>query len=270
MRMTTNLAHATPSRAAGRKPVVLVPACNKLLGEHPFHVAGRKYVEAVRLAGALPLVVPRLEPDEIEPTLDLAHGVLLTGSVSNVHPAHFGEGVHDEALPLDPERDAWTLPLIRAALARGVPVFAICRGAQEFNVALGGSLHQAVQEVAGHDDHRAPAGEPAEVQYGPSHRVHAVSGSRLAAIVGTDTFEVNSVHGQGVKRLAPGLVVEATAPDGLVEAFSDARAAGFNLCVQWHPEWKAAENTVSRRLFAAFGDAVREHQRRAARAEATP
>lgn len=246
-----------PSSAG--KPVVLVPACNKLLGDHPFHVAGRKYVEAVRLAGAVPLVVPRLEADEIEGVLDLANGVLLTGSASNVHPSHFGEAVHDESLPLDPERDAWTLPLIRAVLARRMPLLAICRGAQEFNVAFGGTLHQAVQEVPGHDDHRAPAGQPAEVQYGPAHAVHVVPGTRLAGIVGTEPFEVNSVHGQGMKRLAPGLVVEAKAPDGLVEAFSHAGAAGFNLCVQWHPEWKAAENPVSRRLFAAFGEAVRAY-----------
>jgi putative glutamine amidotransferase len=242
--------------AQAPKPVVLVPACNKPLGEHPFHVAGRKYVDAVRLAGALPLVVPRLEADEIESTLDLAHGVLLTGSASNVHPSHFGEPVHDETLPLDPERDTWTLPLVRAALARGMPIIAICRGAQEFNVALGGTLHQAVQEVEGHADHRAPADESADVQYGPAHPVHAVPGSRLAAIVGTREFDVNSVHGQGMKRLAPGLVIEATAPDGLVEAFSHAPSPGFNLCVQWHPEWKAAENPVSRRIFAAFGQAV--------------
>ena len=256
--------------AGDHKPVVLVPACNKPMGEHPFHVAGRKYVEAVRLAGALPLVVPRLEPDEIEAALDLAHGVLLTGSASNVHPSHFGESVHDESLPLDPARDAWTLPLVRAALSRGLPLFAICRGAQEVNVALGGTLHQAVQEVDGHADHRAPHGEPAEVQYGPAHPVQAVPGSRLEAVVGAAQFEVNSVHGQGVKRLADGLVVEAHAPDGLIEAFSDPRATGFNLCVQWHPEWKAAENPVSRRLFAAFGEAVRAYQQRVTRGEGRP
>jgi putative glutamine amidotransferase len=245
-----------PTQARAAKPVVLVPACNKQLGDHPFHVAGRKYIEAVRLAGALPLVVPRLEPGEIESALELAHGVLLTGSLSNVHPSNFGEAVHDPSLPLDSQRDAWTLPLIRAALGRGMPVIAICRGAQEFNVALGGSLHQAVHEAAGHADHRAPADEPAHVQYGPAHPVHVVPDSRLERIVGCRQFDVNSVHSQGMKRLAPGLVVEATAPDGLVEAFSHCGASGFNLCLQWHPEWQAADNAVSRRIFAAFGQAV--------------
>ena len=249
-----------PSQAP--KPVVLVPACNKQLGEHPFHMAGRKYVEAVRLAGALPLVVPRLQADEIESTLDLAHGVLLTGSASNVHPSHFGEAVHDPRLPLDPERDAWTLPLVRAALARGMPLIAICRGAQEFNVALGGTLHQAVQEIDGHADHRAPADEAAEVQYAPAHPVNVAPHSRLAGIVGTTSFEVNSLHGQGMKRLAAGIVVEASAPDGLVEAFSHAASPGFNLCLQWHPEWKAADNPVSRKIFAAFGREVRAYRDR--------
>ena len=121
-----------------RKPVVLIPACNRVLGQHPFHVAGRKYAEAVRLAGCLPLVVPSIAPDEIDDLLDVADGVLLTGSPSNVHPVHFGEDVLDEALPLDPERDTWTLPLIPRVLARGIPLFAICRGFQETNVALGG------------------------------------------------------------------------------------------------------------------------------------
>ncbi|MFO1269001.1 MAG: gamma-glutamyl-gamma-aminobutyrate hydrolase family protein [Rubrivivax sp.] len=259
------------NRAAAGRPVVLVPACNKAIGEHPFVVAARMYAEGVRLAGALPLVVPWLEADEIESTLDLAHGVLLTGSPSNVHPSHFGEAVHDPSLPLDPARDAWTLPLVRAALARGMPLIAICRGAQEFNVALGGTLHQAVHEVPGHADHRPREDDPVEVQFGPAHAVHVVPGTRLAAIVGEDakTLAVNSLHGQGMKTLAPGIVVEATAPDGLVEAFSLGSASGFNLCLQWHPEWQAAGNPVSRRIFAAFGDALRAYRSDRERAERT-
>jgi len=243
-------------------PVVLVPACNTTLGGHPFHVAGRKYVEAVRLAGALPLVVPRLVPGEVETALALCHGVLLTGSPSNVHPSHFDEPVQDPDLPLDSERDAWVLPLIRVALARGLPMLAICRGTQEVNVALGGSLHQAVQDVPGHRDHRADRSAPIDVQYGPSHEVVVQPGGRLEAIVGSGRLSVNSVHGQGVKRLADGLRVEATAPDGLVEAFSLPDAPGFNLCLQWHPEWLAERNPVSRRLFEAFGAAVRQYRDR--------
>jgi putative glutamine amidotransferase len=232
------------------------------LGEHPYHIVGRKYVEAVRLAGALPLVVPRLEAGEIDTALDLAHGVLLTGSPSNVHPSHFGEGVHDPALPLDPERDAWVLALVPRVLARGLPLFAICRGAQEANVALGGSLHQAVHQVAGLADHRADDSMPAAMQYAPAHRVDVVRGGVLEAIIGQASFQVNSLHGQGVKRLASGLRTEAVAPDGLVEAFSMADAPGFNLCVQWHPEWQAAENPVSMRLLQAFGAAMHQYRDR--------
>lgn len=239
-----------------RKPIVLVPACNRLLGDHPFHVAGHKYLHAVRLAGATPLIVPSAEPDEIETLLDLADGVLLSGSPSNVHPSHYNEPVHDAELPLDPLRDSWTLPLIRAALARGLPLLGICRGTQETNVALGGTLYQAVQEAGPFRDHRAPKGEPAHVQYADAHPVQVVPGGVLAQIVAQPRFEVNSVHGQAVRDLAPGLRVEARAPDGLVEAFSVADAPGFNLCVQWHPEWQAADNPVSMQLLKAFGAAV--------------
>ena len=244
------------------RPVVIVTSCNRQLGEHPFHVAGRKYVDAVRLAGALPLIAPPFEVDELDALLDAADGVFLTGSASNVHPSHFGEAVHDASLPLDPERDAWTLPLISKALARGMPLFAICRGTQEANVALGGTLHQAVQEQPGLNDHRAPKDSSAEVQYGLAHAVDVVPGGVLEGIVGRASFEVNSVHGQGIKRLAEGLRVEAVAPDGLIEAFSQPAAPGFNLCVQWHPEWRAADNPVSRSLLEAFGAAVRNYRDR--------
>jgi putative glutamine amidotransferase len=243
------------------KPVVLVPACNRLIGHHPFHIAGRKYIEAVRLAGALPLVVPEAQPDELDALLAMADGVLLTGSPSNVHPSRFGEAVHDSSLPLDPLRDAWTLALIPKALAQGVPLLAICRGFQETNVALGGSLHQAVQEVPGQMDHRGPPGvasdAPPEQGYGPAHPVRVAKGGLLGQILAADEVMVNTVHGQGVKRLAEGLRVEAMAPDGLVEAFTLPTAPGFNLGVQWHPEWQAARNPVSMKLFAAFGAACR-------------
>ena len=241
------------------RPIVLVPACNRTIGQHPFHVTGKKYIDAVRLAHCQPLVVPSAELDEIDALLDVADGVLLTGSPSNVHPSRFGEAVYDASLPLDAQRDDWVLALIPRALARGVPLFGICRGFQEANVALGGSLHQAVQEVEGQHDHRAPHDVPAEQAYGFAHAVVVEPGGVLASVIDAPAFEVNSVHGQGVNRLAEGLRVEARAPDGLVEAFSlervDGRKAGFNLCVQWHPEWQAADNPISVRLFQAFGAA---------------
>ena len=245
-----------------RKPVVLIPACNRVLGQYPFHVAGKKYAEAVRLAGCLPLVVPSIGPGEIDDLLDVADGVLLTGSPSNVHPANFGESVHDTALPLDPDRDDWTLPLIPKVIERGIPLFAICRGFQEVNVALGGSLHQAVHEVPGQRDHRGAKDGPPEVTYAIAHPIDVIPGGTLDAIVGQPSIEVNSVHGQGVNRLAPNLRVEARAPDGLVEAFSVSHATAFNLCVQWHPEWQAASNPISMRLLKAFGEACQSYRDR--------
>jgi putative glutamine amidotransferase len=237
------------------KPLVLVPACNRVVGRHPFHVAGKKYIDAVRLAGCIPLVVPDATRDELEALLDSADGLLLTGSPSNVHPSHFDEAVHDPSLPLDPERDAWTLPLVPKALERGLPFFAICRGAQETNVALGGSLHQAVHEIDGHMDHRDPDDEPLEVQYAPAHSVDVLPGGVLARLLQQDRIQVNSLHGQAVNRLAAGLRVEARAPDGVIEAFSKPDAPGFNLAVQWHPEWQAASNPVSMAMLSAFGAA---------------
>lgn len=242
------------------KPVVLVPACNRVLGHHPFHIAGKKYIDAVRLAGCQPLVVPSAALDELDALLTLADGVLLTGSPSNVHPNHFDEGVHDPSLPLDVQRDAWTLPLIPRALARGVPMLAICRGTQETNVALGGSLHQAVQQVPGYHDHRSDDAAPVEVQYGPAHEVTVEPGGVLARVLDRRQFTVNSLHGQGVNRLAAGLRIEARAPDGVIEAFSLPDAPAFNLCVQWHPEWLAASNPVSMQILDAFGAACRSRQ----------
>lgn len=257
-------------------PVVLVPACQRILGRHPFHVVGKKYIDAVRLAGCVPLVVPAAQADELPALLDVACGILLTGSPSNVHPSHFGEEVLDESLPLDPERDAWTLPLIRLALRRGMPLLGICRGFQEVNVALGGSLYQAVHEQPGLMDHRGDDSKPVEEEYGVSHPVKLIHGGALdhalqglgAPVLQDGEFMVNSLHGQGVKRLADGVRIEALAPDGVVEAFSwhpsaedtETVRGGFNLCLQWHPEWQAASNPVSQKIFHAFGSACAAYQ----------
>jgi len=242
------------------QPIVLIPACTRQIGAHPYHVAQMKYVEAV-VAGAacVPLVLPALgEAIDWETILDIADGVMLTGSPSNVHPDYFGQSVLDPSLPLDPARDATTLPLIRMALQRGIPLLAVCRGTQEVNVALGGTLHQAVHDVAGYIDHREDKSASIEVQYAPAHGINIVPGGRIAAILGgLDKMMVNSVHGQGIDQLAPGLQVEARADDGLIEAYSVASAPGFTLAMQWHPEWKIRENPESMKLFGAFGDACR-------------
>jgi putative glutamine amidotransferase len=246
-----------------RSPIVLVPACVNRIGAHPYHTAQLKYVAAVSDgARCTPLIAPALgAASDFETLLALADGVLLTGSSSNLDAALYGEAVLDPALPQDPARDATTLPLIRAVIQRGIPLLAICRGFQEVNVALGGTLHQAVHAVAGMADHREQKEHTLDQQYAPSHRVLLDPGGRMAQILdGAPHIMVNSLHGQGIRQLAPGLAIEARADDGLVEACRVADAKGFTLAVQWHPEWKFAENPDSRKLFRAFGDACRAYK----------
>ena len=249
------------------RPIVIVPACTRMYGAHLNHMAQMKYVDAVlRGANCMPLILPAFGADtDWDAVLAVADGIMLTGSPSNVHPDHFGQALYNPALPLDPARDATTLPLIRAALAKGLPLFAICRGFQEVNVALGGSLYQAVQEVAGKMDHRDNDDAPLDEQYAPAHPVRVLPDGELAEILGNivdgnGQIMVNSLHGQGIDRLAEGLRVEAVAPDGLVEAYSMPALHGFSMAVQWHPEWKLAENPVSIHIFAAFGAACRRYQ----------
>jgi putative glutamine amidotransferase len=247
-----------------RKPVVLIPADVKQIGEHPFHAAGQKYILAVaEAAGALPLLVPAISDHvDIEELLAMADGVMLTGSPSNVHPSHFGQSVLNPALPLDTARDALTLKLIRATVNAGVPLLAICRGFQELNVAFGGSLHQAVQEVADLNDHREAKDLPLDTQYAVAHSVKLVANGKLAKILGVDKIMVNSLHGQGINRLGMGLTAEAFALDGLVEAVRVEEAATFAIGVQWHPEWKVLENPHYLAIFKAFGEACRARMQR--------
>ncbi|MBX9869484.1 MAG: gamma-glutamyl-gamma-aminobutyrate hydrolase family protein [Burkholderiaceae bacterium] len=245
------------------RPVVLVSSCNKLIGVHPYHAVQQKYVDAVvKGADCAPLILPSLgDVTDWDAILGAADGVMLTGSPSNVNPSFFGQEVRNPLLPLDAARDATTLPLIRAALARGIPLIAVCRGTQEINVALGGSLYQAIHEVGDYRDHRENFEADLEVQYAPAHAVHIVPNGRLAKILGSaDDIMVNSLHGQGVERLAPGLTVEARADDGIVEAFSVTDAKGFSLALQWHPEWRITENPASMKMFGAFGDACRAYR----------
>lgn len=253
---TTKLASKTSTEA---RPIVFLPADIKQIGLHPFNAVGHKYILAVaQAANATPLLIPAIsELLDLDSLLAMADGILLTGSVSNLHPSHFGETVHDTALPLDPARDALTMALIRGAINVGVPLLAICRGFQELNVAFGGSLHQAVQEVSGLHDHRAPNEESAETQYAVSHSIRLNEAGQLFKIVGKNQIMVNSIHGQGLNRLGTGLSAEAHAPDGLVEAISVDNASAFALGVQWHPEWQVMQTPAYLALFKAFGEACK-------------
>jgi putative glutamine amidotransferase len=247
-----------------RKPIVLIPADVKQIGVYPFHAVGHKYIMGVAQgAQALPLLVPAISDYlDIDELLATADGIMLTGSPSNVHPSHFGQDVYNPALPLDPARDALTLQLIKATIKAGIPLLAICRGFQELNVAFGGSLHQAVQEVSGFNDHREAKDLDVDAQYAPVHAVNLVKNGQLAKIIGTTETMVNSLHGQGIDRLGEGLSAEAHAPDGLIEAVSVNNAAAFALGVQWHPEWKVMENPSYLAIFSAFGDACRARMQR--------
>ncbi len=235
--------------------IVGIPACAKSLNDMVFHQTPARYAEAVLGGvGALPMLLPPLG-EAMLGVLDRLDGLLVPGSPSNVHPTHYDGGESETPDRHDPHRDRTTLPLIRAAIDRGMPLLAICRGIQELNVALGGSLFQRVHVQPGRLDHR---GEGPEAQrYRVAHPV-AVTGT-LARIVGSDRIEVNSVHGQALDRLGSGLVIEATAPDGTIEAVAMPSAPGWLLGVQWHPEWGYASNPDSLAVFRAFGDACRAY-----------
>ena len=241
------------------RPIVGVPCCRRMRGLHPFQMVGEKYIAALREGSdALPLLIPSFEnPLDPNDILDGVAGLLFTGSPSNVEPALYGGASPREGTLLDTYRDALTLPLLKAAIARGTPVLAICRGFQELNVALGGTLHQQVHEVPGRQDHREDEAADLDTQYGPSHDIAVTPGGLLARITGEKNFRVNSLHSQGIDHLAPGLVAEAVAPDGQIEAVTTSSAHGFVLGVQWHPEWRWSENAQSRAIFAAFGAALR-------------
>jgi putative glutamine amidotransferase len=250
-------------------PVIGIPADRRMLGAHPFHAVGEKYAHAVaRAAHGLPLLVPSLpEPLDVDAVLAELDGLLLPGSPSNVEPYHYDGEPSVPGTLHDPARDSTTLALIPRAIALGIPVLGICRGCQEMNVALGGTLWQRVHEVPGMLDHRDDESKPLDVQYGPAHEVELEADGPMRAWAGGATrIRVNSLHWQGVRELAPGLVVEARAPDGLVEAFRVAAAPTFARAVQWHPEWRVMANEFSVALFAAFGAAARERAARRRRA----
>lgn len=252
-------------------PLVGVNACAQhRTGEHPFFIAGEKYVHAVEQgAGCLPLIIPALgERLQIPQLVAMLDGILLTGSPSNIEPHHYDDGPSAPGTAHDPKRDATTLPLIRAAITAGVPVLGICRGFQEINVALGGSLHQRVHEVPGYRDHREDPKASIEVQYDTlAHSITLQAGGLLEQIWPVrEPIRVNSLHGQGVRRLAPGLRIEALADDGLIEAFSVEGCRSFALAVQWHPEWQwhpgsgVGDFPFYRAILKAFGDACRARQ----------
>ncbi len=245
------------------KPLIGVVADVRMIDDQPFHMAQDKYLSAVReAADGFPVILPSFgATEDLKAFLAELDGLLLTGAVSNVEPWRYGAD-DKPCEPYDPARDSTSLPLIETALADGLPLLAICRGFQELNVALGGTLNTHVHELPGRIDHRAPYKAPLADQYAPTHAVNLTPGGALSAMApGCQAVMVNSLHWQGIDRLAPGLSVEATAPDGTIEGVRVTGTPSFALGVQWHPEWEATAAPFSIELFRSFGDAARARQR---------
>ena len=249
-----------------RKPLVIVPADRKMMGQHAYHSAGEKYLSALVLgADVVPFILPSLTPTlPLREILEAVDGLFLTGAYSNIEPHHYSDEPSYEGNLHDQHRDQNSLSIIALAIEMQIPVFAVCRGFQEVNVALGGSLHQKIHEVPGLNDHRENLDVDVDAQYADSHPISLISGGLLATLAVESEVMVNSLHGQGIHVLANNLKIEAAAPDGLIEAVSLKSSHPFFLAVQWHPEWKFAENPFYLSLFEAFGRAclARNSQRK--------
>ena len=250
------------------KPLIGISCCTKQFGLFgmPNHAASDTYVRATdEVIGGVPVLLPANGPKaDIETLLDRLDGIILTGSRSNVQPTLYDGPPHAEGTWEDPARDGITLPLIRAAVARGVPLLAICRGFQELNVAMGGSLHQRLQDLPDRFDHSTPMQPSARVRQSKAHSVRITPGGWLHRLAGATEIAVNSLHNQGVDRLAPGLITEAVAPDGTIEAVRviagpEGPSPGYAVGVQWHPEYDWRTDPVSKAIFAQFGDVVRSY-----------
>ncbi|MES2353564.1 MAG: gamma-glutamyl-gamma-aminobutyrate hydrolase family protein [Pseudomonadota bacterium] len=247
-----------------KKPLIALSLCRWQLKDRDegyYHLVGDKYVRCITGFDCFPLMIPPIKEElDIDFVLDNVSGIMFTGSLSNIDPKHYG--VVEEGPDFnDPDRDATVFKLIPAAIERGIPIMGICRGIQELNVVYGGTLHRKVHEVPGMLDHREiPGLEDAEC-YAPVHSVRFAEGGLLhKAFGGKSEIRVNSLHSQGINELADGLVVEATAEDGLIEAVSVKDAKGFTLAVQWHPEYHWWEYPEFKLVLDLFFDASREYQ----------
>ena len=233
-------------------------------------LAGERNLQAVAdVVDALPLVFAgNPEITDIRDLLDVVHGILLTGARANVHPTRFGMAADPKHEPYDEERDTMALSLVDACVAGGVPLFGICRGFQEMNVAGGGSLHPEIRELPGRMNHRMPRLETGEIHPDPAvvfadrHEVRLASDGVFARILGRDLIRVNSLHGQGILDVGDAVVAEGIAEDGTIEAIRMRKASGFALGVQWHAEYDPQTNPVNKALFEAFGEAVRDYRKR--------
>ena len=243
------------------RPVIGIIGNSALLNDsYPTHAGGTMNSCAVsNVAGCIPLIIPA-DPDyvTVNELLEVCDGFLLTGGRPNVHPSEYGEEETAAHGDFDRRRDAITLPLVRACVERGQPVLGICRGFQEVNVAMGGTLYPEIRDLPGRTNHRMPPDGSLEEKFALRHVVTLKEGGVFHQLFGTTQVMTNTLHGQGIKQAGARIEIDGHAPDGTPEATFIEGAPGFTLSVQWHPEWNAADDPVSRPLFTAFGDAVRD------------
>ena len=251
------------------RPIVGIIGNQHLINDqYPAHAGGTMNSEAVAsVSGCMPLLIPA-DPRfvSVAELLETCDGFLLTGGRPNVHPEEYGEEVTAAHGEFDRARDAIALPLVRACVERGQPVFGICRGFQEVNVAMGGTLYPEIRDLPGRMNHRMPPDGTLSEKFALRHTVRFSEDGPFRALLGASEVMTNTLHGQGIKTPGRRIVIDGHAPDGTPEATYIEGAPGFSLAVQWHPEWDAANDPVSRPLFTAFGDAVRNW----ARARAVP
>ncbi|MEJ1990737.1 MAG: gamma-glutamyl-gamma-aminobutyrate hydrolase family protein [Maritimibacter sp.] len=242
------------------RPVIGIIGNSALLGgDYPAYAGGKMNTAAVaNVAEALPLLIPA-DPRcvSVEELLEVCDGFLLTGGRPNVHPEEYGEAPTPAHGDFDRCRDAVTLPLIRACVERGQPFFGVCRGFQEVNVAMGGTLYPEIRDLPGRMNHRMPTEGTIDEKFAIRHAVHLTEGGVFHKILGAQDVMTNTLHGQGIKQPGQRVVVDGYADDGTPEAIYVQDAPGFALAVQWHPEYNAGSDPVSRPLFKAFGDAAR-------------
>ncbi len=256
-------------RMATARPLIGVSGELKDFNGFDIQSAGHKYVfSVVEGFGGMPVILPALGDVEangsyaVAELVDRLDGIVLTGGRSNIEPHHYGGEPFRPETYRDPTRDSTTLPLVRTAVDRGVPLFGVCRGIQEINVALGGTLHAYLWEVEGKRDHRMPQTDVLEERFAPRHRVHLTPGSYFAKIadaagIGNDDIIVNSLHSQAIDQPAKGLVVEALSEDGVIEGISMPNATDFVVGVQWHAEFRVLDHPFNRALYAEFGKAAK-------------
>lgn len=255
-----------------KRPVVGVIGNTRLIEDRfPAYVVGETNLRAIAdVTGALPMMFAG-NPDitDVGALLDSVDGILLTGGRANVHPSHFKTEPHVSYEPYDLNRDALALALVEVCVERSIPLFGICRGLQEMNVAYGGTLHPEIRELPGRANHRMPRLENGEIHpdfsviFGDRHDVHLTPGGEFTRLLGCEIIRVNSLHGQGILDPGSRIVVEGVADDGTIEAIRVAEAQGFALGVQWHAEYDPQRNPVNRALFQAFGEAISARRRAA-------